>query len=153
MARLKATRRALAEAANVPAYVIFPDRTLIEMAETRPASLDAMARVSGVGAKKLERYGATFLAVIAGEPAEDLHPGRRRLAGRPGASVFDRLQAAQADLARGPDGTLKPLSCTAAELARLAERRPRTERDLAALLGERKSERFGAAFLAILADT
>ncbi|MBL9059596.1 MAG: DNA helicase RecQ, partial [Mangrovicoccus sp.] len=114
MARLKATRRALAEAANVPAYVIFPDRTLIEMAETRPTSLDTMARVSGVGAKKLERYGATFLAVIAGVPADELHPGRRRLAGRPGASVFDRLQAAQADLARGADGTLKPMSCTAA---------------------------------------
>ena len=150
MARLKATRRALAEAANVPAYVIFPDRTLAEMAEARPSSLDAMARISGVGAKKLDRYGATFLAVIAGEPAAEMHPGRRRLAGRPGASIFDRLQAAQTDLTRGCDGTLKPLSCTAAELARLAERRPRTERDLTALLGERKAERFGAAFLTIL---
>ena len=150
MARLKATRRALAEAANVPAYVIFPDRTLAEMAEARPLSLDAMARISGVGAKKLERYGATFLAVIGGEPAAGMHPGRRRLAGRPGASIFDRLQAAQADLARGSDGTLKPLSCTAAELARLAERRPRTDRDLTALLGERKADRFGAAFLGIL---
>jgi ATP-dependent DNA helicase RecQ len=51
LSALKAKRRALAEAARVPAYVIFTDRTLIEMAETRPQSLDEIARVSGVGAK------------------------------------------------------------------------------------------------------
>ena len=38
LSALKAKRRALAEAAGVPAYVIFPDRTLIEMAERRPAN-------------------------------------------------------------------------------------------------------------------
>ncbi|MCL4162784.1 UNVERIFIED_CONTAM: hypothetical protein GTU68_036380, partial [Idotea baltica] len=64
LSALKAKRRALAEAARVPAYVIFTDRTLIEMAETRPDNLDAMAGISGVGAKKLERYGTTFLEVI-----------------------------------------------------------------------------------------
>jgi ATP-dependent DNA helicase RecQ len=66
LSALKAKRRALAEAARVPAYVIFTDKTLIEMAETRPATLDAMARISGVGAKKLESFGADFLSVIAG---------------------------------------------------------------------------------------
>jgi hypothetical protein len=66
MSALKAKRRALAEAARVPAYVIVPDRTLIEMAETRPHDLDAMARINGFSAKKLESYGAAFLAVIAG---------------------------------------------------------------------------------------
>jgi ATP-dependent DNA helicase RecQ len=55
LSALKAKRRALAEAARVPAYVIFPDRTLIEMAENRPANLDQMGAISGVGAKKLER--------------------------------------------------------------------------------------------------
>ncbi|MGB1207738.1 MAG: DNA helicase RecQ, partial [Paracoccaceae bacterium] len=60
LSALKAKRRALADAARVPAYVIFTDRTLIEMAETRPASLDDMARIGGVGVKKLERYGMTF---------------------------------------------------------------------------------------------
>ncbi|MGL4281050.1 MAG: DNA helicase RecQ, partial [Albidovulum sp.] len=73
LSALKAKRRALAEAARVPAYVIFPDRTLIEMAERRPMTLDEMARVSGVGAKKLESYGAAFLEVIAGA-AERVHP-------------------------------------------------------------------------------
>ena len=81
LSALKAKRRALAEAARVPAYVIFPDRTLIEMAEKRPASLDQMARIGGIGAKKLERYGALFLEVVSGA-AEALHPARRKLAGR-----------------------------------------------------------------------
>ena len=66
LSALKAKRRALAEAQRAPAYVIFPDRTLIEMAEKRPATLDQMSAISGVGAKKLERYGQTFLEVING---------------------------------------------------------------------------------------
>ncbi|MGQ7794258.1 DNA helicase RecQ [Faunimonas sp. B44] len=66
LARLKLVRRELAQAANVPAYVIFPDRTLIAMAEARPQTLDALAGVHGVGAKKLATYGRSFLAVLAG---------------------------------------------------------------------------------------
>ncbi|MGB3556206.1 MAG: DNA helicase RecQ, partial [Jannaschia sp.] len=81
LSALKAKRRALAEAQGAPAYVVFTDRTLIEMAETRPATLDAMARISGIGATKLERYGATFLSVITGEAPDAPHPARRKLAG------------------------------------------------------------------------
>ncbi|MEP2139230.1 MAG: ATP-dependent DNA helicase RecQ, partial [Erythrobacter sp.] len=110
LSALKAKRRALAEAARAPAYVIFPDRTLIEMAETRPETLDDMARINGVGAKKLERFGTTFLAVITGEIAQKPHPARRKLAGRNSANVYDELLAAQARLARGEDGTGKPMS-------------------------------------------
>ena len=51
----------------MPAYIVFNDRTLIEMAETRPPDLDDMARIGGVGAKKLEQYGDAFLEVINGE--------------------------------------------------------------------------------------
>jgi ATP-dependent DNA helicase RecQ len=61
---LRAKRRELASAAAVPPYVIFHDSTLREMAELRPASLAAMAEVPGVGAAKLERYGAAFLEAI-----------------------------------------------------------------------------------------
>lgn len=64
---LKAKRRALAEAARVPAYVIFPDRTLNAMAEKRPVTMDQLAKVDGVGAKKLERYGAAFLEVLTSD--------------------------------------------------------------------------------------
>lgn len=64
LVRLKKTRARFALEQKVPAYVIFPDRTLIEMAKARPANLGAMLELSGVGAKKLERYGEAFLTVI-----------------------------------------------------------------------------------------
>jgi ATP-dependent DNA helicase RecQ len=64
LAALKALRGAIATAQKQPAYVIFPDRTLIEMAKRRPRSLDELGSVHGVGAVKLEKYGPAFLAVI-----------------------------------------------------------------------------------------
>ncbi|AUH65239.1 DNA helicase RecQ [Paracoccus zhejiangensis] len=152
LSALKAKRRALAEAARVPAYVIFPDRTLIEMAERRPQTLDEMAQVSGVGAKKLDSYGREFLSVIAGA-APEMHPARMKLAGRPEGALFDRLVEAQALLSRGEDGTGKPLSCTSRTLKLVAEQRPRTLDELARVsgMGEQKAERFGAAFLDAIA--
>jgi ATP-dependent DNA helicase RecQ len=63
---LRARRRELAAEAGVPPYVIFHDSTLREMAELRPATLAALARISGVGAAKLERYGAAFVELIGG---------------------------------------------------------------------------------------
>ncbi|WP_170341854.1 DNA helicase RecQ [Ruegeria arenilitoris] len=149
LSALKAKRRALAEAARVPAYVIFPDRTLIEMAEKRPMTLDEMARIGGVGAKKLDRYGDTFLEVIAGE-AQAVHPARRKLAGREQGNIYDRLLEVQAQLARGPDGIDKPLSCSAAQLAKVAQMRPDDDRALEQILGDRRAERFAAAFLDVL---
>ncbi len=151
LSALKAKRRALAEAASVPAYVIFNDKTLIEMAERRPSNLDDMARISGVGAKKLERYGSDFLQVINGEAAA-LHPSRRKLAGRSAANLYDALLEAQADLLRGSDGLDKPLSCSASQLAKIAELRPRDNQTLVRLLGDRRAERFGEAFLDVLRE-
>ena len=153
LSALRAKRRALAEALRAPAYVVFPDRTLIEMAERRPRTLDEMARVGGVGAKKLETYGAAFLEVITQEAAQPVHPARRALAGREAGELFDRLSAAQSALVRGPDGSDKPLSCNSALLRRIAERRPGTLDELARVPGmdERRTERFGDAFLAVLA--
>lgn len=153
LSALKAKRRALAEAAGVPAYVIFPDRTLIEMAEKRPADLDGMAGITGVGAKKLESFGAAFLEVINGA-AEILHPQRMRLAGRPAGQVFDRLADAQLALSRGEDGTGKFLSVTHSTLRMIAERRPASLSDLERIqgMGEQKVERFGQAFLDVLRE-
>jgi ATP-dependent DNA helicase RecQ len=150
LSALKAKRRALAETASLPAYMIFPDKTLIEMAETRPQSLDDMARIGGVGAKKLERYGAEFLSVITGA-TEEMHPTRRKLAGREAGSLYDTLMAVQADLVRGIDGTEKPLSCSASLLAKVAQARPDSGEAMERLLGDRRYERFGPAFLDVLA--
>jgi ATP-dependent DNA helicase RecQ len=152
LSALKARRRALAEAAGVPAYIIFTDRTLAEMAQSRPDTLDAMARIGGVGARKLESYGPAFLAVITGAQTP-VHPARQRLAASGDGALFDRLLAAQAGLARGPDGCDKPLRLTAAQLARIVAQRPRDEGQLARLIGDRAAERFGRAFLGILAET
>jgi ATP-dependent DNA helicase RecQ len=154
LSALKAKRRALAEAQRVPAYVVFTDRTLIEMAETRPATLDAMAAISGIGAKKLETYGRAFLEVIAGD-APEMHPARRKLAGRDAGALYDRLEAAALRLARGEDGTAKPMSCSPALLRQIAERHPGSRDALARLQGmtEARLERFGPAFLEVLADT
>jgi ATP-dependent DNA helicase RecQ len=152
LSALKAKRRALAEAASVPAYIIFPDRTLIEMAERRPVTLDQMAAISGVGAKKLESFGAAFLKVITGSAPVPLHPQRMKLAGRDAGALFDRLCDIQLRLQRGEDGTEKPLSCTFTTLRKIAEARPASAAELEAIqgLGPLKSARFGAAFLAAI---
>ncbi|MDQ3893205.1 MAG: HRDC domain-containing protein, partial [Actinomycetota bacterium] len=65
---LKDWRRRRAEADGVPAYVVFHDRTLIEIAERRPASAEELATVTGVGETKLERYGTDVLATLAAAP-------------------------------------------------------------------------------------
>ena len=64
---LRALRRKLAEEHGVPPYVIFPDSTQLEMLRSQPTSLSEMATVSGIGARKLERYGEAFLEVLGGQ--------------------------------------------------------------------------------------
>ncbi len=68
---LRSLRRKLAEEHSVPPYVIFPDATLLEMLRSQPGSLSEMAEVSGVGARKLERYGQAFLEVLNGSAADE----------------------------------------------------------------------------------
>jgi ATP-dependent DNA helicase RecQ len=61
---LRACRQSLASEHNVPAYVIFHDKTLHEMLTYRPQSAAEMLGISGVGQTKLDRYGDQFLAVL-----------------------------------------------------------------------------------------
>jgi ATP-dependent DNA helicase RecQ len=61
---LRALRLSLAREQGVPPYVIFHDATLIDMVRLRPRSLDALSEIPGVGASKLKRYGATFVAEV-----------------------------------------------------------------------------------------
>ncbi len=65
-ADLKAWRAEVAREHNLPAYVVFHDATLAEMARAQPDSLDALGAISGVGAKKLEAYGREILRVLGG---------------------------------------------------------------------------------------
>jgi ATP-dependent DNA helicase RecQ len=63
-AALKAWRAGIAKEHNLPAYVVFHDAALAEMARAVPASLDELGQISGVGAKKLEAYGSEILRVL-----------------------------------------------------------------------------------------
>ena len=65
LARLKALRLHLAKQRGVPAYIIFPDRTLIDMARRCPRTKEEFARVNGVGTIKLKDFAEPFLAAIA----------------------------------------------------------------------------------------
>jgi ATP-dependent DNA helicase RecQ len=64
LSALKRKRRDLARAENVPAFMIFADRTLIDMAERRPSTLEDLRRVHGVGERKIARYGEAFLEAL-----------------------------------------------------------------------------------------
>ncbi|MGI9076084.1 MAG: RecQ family ATP-dependent DNA helicase [Gemmatimonadaceae bacterium] len=61
---LKELRGAIAREDKVPAYIVFADRTLADLAASRPRTLVAMQAVRGIGPAKLEKYGARFLAAI-----------------------------------------------------------------------------------------
>lgn len=64
LAALKAWRTQVAKSQEVPAYVVFPDRTLIEIVAARPHTLSALANLHGIGGRKLERYGEAVLSVV-----------------------------------------------------------------------------------------
>lgn len=61
---LRARRKSIAEAGEVPPYVVFSDKSLIEMATFYPRSEEALLEIHGVGKNKLERYGDEFLQII-----------------------------------------------------------------------------------------
>ncbi|MDR2901790.1 MAG: HRDC domain-containing protein, partial [Lactobacillales bacterium] len=65
--KLKALRRSLADQENIPPYVIFSNQTLIEMANTRPKTMEAMAQINGVGAYKLKTYAPKFLEIVTAD--------------------------------------------------------------------------------------
>ncbi len=73
---LRALRQQLASDGGVPPYVIFHDRTLIELAEKRPASEAALHDITGLGDRKVTRYGAAILEVIGGNKKHPLLDNR-----------------------------------------------------------------------------
>jgi ATP-dependent DNA helicase RecQ len=62
---LREVRRKLAAEMGLPPYVIFHDSTLREIAAAKPANLDELSRIQGVGAAKLQRYGQAMLAALS----------------------------------------------------------------------------------------
>ncbi|OPZ23234.1 MAG: ATP-dependent DNA helicase RecQ [bacterium ADurb.BinA186] len=66
---LKQMRLDLAQKMQVPPYVIFHDRTLLEIAQKNPLSIEALKSIHGIGEHKLEKYGSTLLGVIGAQHA------------------------------------------------------------------------------------
>jgi ATP-dependent DNA helicase RecQ len=62
--RLRKLRAAISREEGIAAYMVFPDRTLMDMAREKPADIDAMARINGVGSRKLRAYGDAFLGAL-----------------------------------------------------------------------------------------
>jgi ATP-dependent DNA helicase RecQ len=67
--RLRAWRAATAKEEGVPAYVVFHDATLRQIAVDRPATLDGVGAISGIGENKLRKYGQQVLDALAEAPA------------------------------------------------------------------------------------
>jgi len=111
-ARLKQVRLEIAGAEGVPAFVVFHDRSLLDMAARRPRSLGQLAGCHGVGASKLERYGERFLAALRDAPdtrpsADAAHDAEQGIpaaepvpAGDFDAGLFHRLKALRFDIAQ-----------------------------------------------------
>ncbi|HNW45345.1 MAG TPA: RecQ family ATP-dependent DNA helicase [Elusimicrobiales bacterium] len=70
--RLRAYRRVIADKAGVPPYVVFHDSVLAEMSAVKPRTLEELRGMKGIGERKLERYGALFLEVVAGHPVDTM---------------------------------------------------------------------------------
>ena len=62
--QLRALRSRIAREQQVPAYVVFPDRTLLEIAVRRPKSPYALGEIRGVGPMKIDKYGEQFLQLV-----------------------------------------------------------------------------------------
>ena len=74
---LRALRKRLADERKVPAYVVFGDATLREIASRRPGSNEALREVPGIGAAKAERYGERILAAVGRAP-DTVQPAAQR---------------------------------------------------------------------------
>ncbi|MGB9080627.1 MAG: DNA helicase RecQ [Desulfuromonadaceae bacterium] len=68
--RLRGLRKQIADAANVPPFVVFSDATLLEMASSKPHDERELLSVTGVGEHKLSKYGGAFLSVINGRSVD-----------------------------------------------------------------------------------
>lgn len=65
--KLKAKRMEIAKAQNLPPYVVFHDKTLIEMVKVKPQNFEDLGKIGGVGEAKIKRYGEVFLEILNGD--------------------------------------------------------------------------------------
>ncbi|MEC9374523.1 MAG: HRDC domain-containing protein, partial [Planctomycetota bacterium] len=68
--QLRDLRRRIADERDIPPYVVFSDATLRDLIRVRPATLEQMLEVKGVGQRKLESFGSEFLEALAAAPVD-----------------------------------------------------------------------------------
>lgn len=151
--KLRRLRGELAQEEHVPPFVVFSDATLEDMAEKRPINEDEMEQVHGVGAFKLKKYGARFLAVIRAETAG---PVVEKDTARPGLSGVDEEIYEAMDLYRKylaeKNGTTAPSVFTNQVLGEMLKEKPREVMTLMNLPGVSSAAalRYGGGFLRLL---
>jgi DNA helicase-2/ATP-dependent DNA helicase PcrA len=154
---------------EVPAYVIFPDRTIEELVARRPATVVELAGIHGLGPGRLARFGDELLSVVGGLPAggngrvEPEAAGVVRTVVREparavsvGADAHSDVYAALADWRRGrarSDEVPPYIVFANRVLTAIAEAQPRTHDELAAVpgVGPAKLDRYGAEVLEVVA--
>ncbi len=167
LAALKALRSRLAREAGVPAYIVFSNAALADMAARRPRTPEEFLEVSGVGQVKAAQYGETFLREIAAylDGAEDKHQAE------PEDEAQGKHQAVPASSAGPDEGLLVALKALRGRLAReagvpayivfsnaaladMAARRPRTPEEFLEVsgVGQVKAAQYGETFLREIAS-
>ena len=142
---LRKKRKELAVAMNVPSYIVFSDKTLLEMALKKPKNIDDMSLISGVGQKKLLKFGDHFLGVINRTTTEKTHPIRKKIAGQPQAKLYDIIVDVINRNSRGETGLDKPLHISPSLILKISEIAPTKISDLKKINGmsQRLLDRFG----------
>ena len=127
---LRQKRRQLAISMNVPSYIIFSDKTLVEMVYKKPKTLDEMHLITGIGQKKLIKFGDKFLRIINGKDIKKTHPTRKKLVGKSNAWLYDLIEEVISKHSRGTNGLDKPVYVSPSLILKILQREPRTLSDL-----------------------
>jgi ATP-dependent DNA helicase RecQ len=114
---------------------VFSDKTLIEMVNKKPKNLDEMQLISGVGQKKLFKFGNQFLKEINGNQIEKSHRTRMKMVGKPNAWLYDRIEQVINKYNRGVSGLDKPLHVSPSLILRICESQPENVSDLKDVTG------------------
>ncbi|HEU4561840.1 MAG TPA: RecQ family ATP-dependent DNA helicase [Longimicrobium sp.] len=164
---LRVLRRELARRHDTPAFMVFSDEVLGNIAKAEPDSPEALLEVPGVTRKLLDRFGAPLMEVLRGHAGGATLPAEVRSRSAPAArertrepveeptpeeaALYGRLKQLRNQLARELN---QPAYCVFADrtLIELARAQPKTEREMLAVsgVGPAKLEKFGEAFLRVL---
>ena len=163
--QLRTWRREKARARDVPAYVVFTDKTLDDLLERRPTTLAELGGCHGIGPAKLEGFGPELLAVITGReptsgtehdaPPDHPEPAASFPVNRTApADLTDRLKAWRLEQARRQDVPAYRIFSNKT-LEELSVRVPTTDQELIACsgIGPAKLESFGPDLLALIIET